>query len=104
VVFGGQSPPYKKDPLIHVKYQEQESVFSLPKGELIDGELKSNKVESKTKHHNMILFGIVDWHTHHFGIVAGLFKKTKKLLTLILINVVLFRELCSPNGLSFFRD
>jgi len=38
----------------------------------------------------MILFSVVNWHTHHFGIVAGLFKKTKKLLTLILINVVLF--------------
>jgi hypothetical protein len=38
----------------------------------------------------MILFGIVDWYTHHFGIVSGLFKKTKKLLTLILINVSFF--------------
>jgi hypothetical protein len=38
----------------------------------------------------MILFGIVDWHAHHFGIVCGLFKKAKKFLTLVLINVSLF--------------
>jgi hypothetical protein len=38
----------------------------------------------------MILFGIVDWHAHHFGIVFSLFKKTKKFLTLVLVNVSLF--------------
>jgi hypothetical protein len=38
----------------------------------------------------MILFGMVDRHTHHFGIVSSLVKKTKKFLTLILINVSLF--------------
>ena len=32
-----------KTPHIHVKYQEQEAVFSIPEGELIEGELKSNK-------------------------------------------------------------
>ncbi len=32
-----------KTPHIHVKYQEQEGVFSIPDGELISGELKSNK-------------------------------------------------------------
>ena len=32
-------------PHIHVKYQEQESIFSLPEGELIEGELKSNKLK-----------------------------------------------------------
>ena len=34
-----------KLPHIHVKYQEQESIFSLPEGELIEGELKSNKLK-----------------------------------------------------------
>ena len=32
-----------KLPHIHVKYQDQEAIFSIPDGELIDGELKSNK-------------------------------------------------------------
>lgn len=32
-----------KMPHVHVKYQEQEGVFSIPDGELIAGELKSNK-------------------------------------------------------------
>lgn len=30
-------------PHIHVKYQEQEAVFSIPDGEIIEGELKKNK-------------------------------------------------------------
>lgn len=30
-------------PHIHIKYQEQEAVFSIPKGELFEGELKPNK-------------------------------------------------------------
>ena len=32
-----------KLPHIHVKYQDQEAVFSLPEGELIEGQLKSNQ-------------------------------------------------------------
>ena len=32
-----------KLPHIHTKYQGQEAIFSIPDGELIDGELKSNK-------------------------------------------------------------
>ena len=32
-------------PHIHVKYQGQEAVFSIPDGELIEGELKSNKMK-----------------------------------------------------------
>lgn len=32
-------------PHIHVRYQEQEAVFSLPDGELLEGELKSNKAK-----------------------------------------------------------
>jgi hypothetical protein len=28
-------------PHIHVKYQDQEAVFSIPEGEIIEGELKS---------------------------------------------------------------
>ncbi len=32
-------------PHIHVKYQEQEAVFSIPEGELIEGELKKNKTK-----------------------------------------------------------
>ena len=32
-----------KLPHIHVKYQDQEAIFSIPEGEHIDGELKSNK-------------------------------------------------------------
>ena len=31
-----------KLPHIHTKYQGQEAIFSIPDGELIDGELKSN--------------------------------------------------------------
>ena len=34
-----------KLPHIHVKYQDQEAVFSLPDGELISGGLKSNKAK-----------------------------------------------------------
>ena len=52
--------------------------------------LAQNVTVTVAKHHNIILFGIVDWHAHHFGIVFGLFKKTKKFLTLVLINVSLF--------------
>ncbi|MCR4342442.1 MAG: DUF4160 domain-containing protein [Patescibacteria group bacterium] len=32
-----------KTPHVHVKYQDQEGVFSIPDGELIAGELKTNK-------------------------------------------------------------
>ena len=32
-----------KLPHIHVKYQDQEAIFSIPDGEIIDGELRSNK-------------------------------------------------------------
>jgi len=32
-------------PHIHVKYQEQEAVISIPQGELLEGELKSNKMK-----------------------------------------------------------
>jgi hypothetical protein len=34
-----------KLPHIHVKYQEQEAIFSIPEGELIEGKLKSNKLK-----------------------------------------------------------
>ncbi len=34
-----------KLPHIHVKYQDQEAVFSIPEGELIEGELKPNKMK-----------------------------------------------------------
>ncbi len=43
-----------------------------------------------TEHHNMILFGVIDWHAHNFFIVSGFFKHTKQLLTLVYINVFLF--------------
>jgi hypothetical protein len=32
-------------PHIHVKYQEQEAVFSIPEGELLEGDLKRNKAK-----------------------------------------------------------
>ncbi len=32
-------------PHIHIKYQEQEAVVSIPDGELLEGELKSNKLK-----------------------------------------------------------
>ena len=32
-------------PHIHVKYQEQEAVISIPQGEVLEGELKSNKMK-----------------------------------------------------------
>jgi hypothetical protein len=32
-----------KLPHIHVKYQDQEAIFSIPDGELIGGELRTNK-------------------------------------------------------------
>ncbi len=32
-------------PHIHVKYQEQEAIFSIPDGDLIDGMLKPNKTK-----------------------------------------------------------
>ena len=32
-----------KLPHIHVKYPDQEAIFSIPDGEIIDGELRSNK-------------------------------------------------------------
>lgn len=32
-------------PHIHVKYQEQEAVFSIPEGELLEGKLKTNKLK-----------------------------------------------------------
>lgn len=31
-------------PHIHVKYQEQEAVISIPEGDLLEGELKANKM------------------------------------------------------------
>ena len=34
-----------KLPHIHVKYQDQEAIISIPGGELLDGELKSNKLK-----------------------------------------------------------
>ena len=32
-------------PHIHVKYQEQEAVLSIPEGTLLEGQLKSNKMK-----------------------------------------------------------
>ncbi len=32
-------------PHIHVKYQEQEAVLAIPGGEVVEGELKSNKLK-----------------------------------------------------------
>jgi shikimate kinase len=32
-------------PHIHVKYQEQEAVISIPDGELLEGEIKPNKMK-----------------------------------------------------------
>ena len=32
-----------KMPHIHVKYQEDEAVFSIPEGEMIEGDIKKNK-------------------------------------------------------------
>ena len=32
-------------PHIHVQYQEQEAVIAIPDGELLEGELKSNKLK-----------------------------------------------------------
>ena len=32
-------------PHIHVKYQEQEAILSVPEGELLQGELKPNKMK-----------------------------------------------------------
>ncbi|MBI9103932.1 MAG: DUF4160 domain-containing protein [Spirochaetales bacterium] len=34
-----------KKPHIHVKYQDDEAVISIPDGELIEGNLKSNKLK-----------------------------------------------------------
>lgn len=34
-----------KMPHIHIKYQEQEAVLTIPEGELIEGELRSNKLK-----------------------------------------------------------
>lgn len=34
-----------KKPHIHVRYQEHEAVFSLPEGEVLDGELPGSKVK-----------------------------------------------------------
>jgi hypothetical protein len=34
-----------KLPHIHAKYQDQEAIFSIPEGELLEGELKSNKLK-----------------------------------------------------------
>lgn len=31
-------------PHIHVKYQDQEAVISIPEGELLEGEIKANKM------------------------------------------------------------
>ena len=32
-------------PHIHVKYQEQEAVFSIPEGDIIEGKLRKNKIK-----------------------------------------------------------
>lgn len=32
-------------PHIHVKYQDQEAILSIPEGELLEGNLKSNKLK-----------------------------------------------------------
>ncbi|MBI5214952.1 MAG: DUF4160 domain-containing protein [Ignavibacteriae bacterium] len=32
-------------PHIHVRYQEEEAVFAIPNGELLEGDLKSNKMK-----------------------------------------------------------
>ena len=32
-------------PHIHVKYQEDEAVFAIPDGEILEGQLKTNKVK-----------------------------------------------------------
>lgn len=32
-------------PHIHVKYQEQEAVFSIPEGDIIEGNLRKNKIK-----------------------------------------------------------
>ena len=32
-------------PHIHVKYQDEEAVFSIPDGQIIEGKLKSNKLK-----------------------------------------------------------
>ncbi|MEW6716382.1 MAG: DUF4160 domain-containing protein [Chloroflexota bacterium] len=34
-----------KLPYIHVKYQEQEVVISIPEGEVLEGDLKKNKMK-----------------------------------------------------------
>ncbi|MEW6557316.1 MAG: DUF4160 domain-containing protein [Elusimicrobiota bacterium] len=34
-----------KKPHIHVKYQEQEAVISIPDGEVLEGELKASKLK-----------------------------------------------------------
>ena len=34
-----------KRPHIHIKYQEQEAVISIPDGEMLEGKLKSNKLK-----------------------------------------------------------
>ena len=52
--------------------------------------LSDNITIAVTEHDHMVLFGIIDRHAHHFGTVSRLFKKTKKLLTLIRINGSLF--------------
>ncbi|MBU1754589.1 DUF4160 domain-containing protein [bacterium] len=33
-----------KTPHIHVKYQEQEAIFSIPDGDMVEGELRTNKI------------------------------------------------------------
>jgi hypothetical protein len=51
-----------KKPHIHVKYQEQEAVISIPDGEVLEGELKSNKlklVQAWIEIHNEDL--MADW-------------------------------------------
>lgn len=34
-----------KKPHLHVKYQDQEAVISIPEGELLEGKMKSNKLK-----------------------------------------------------------
>lgn len=57
-----------KKPHIHVKYQGQEAVFSIPGAELLEGELKSNKrklVEAWIEIHHEEL--IADWELASTG-------------------------------------
>lgn len=57
-----------KTPHIHVKYQEQEAVLEIPKGNLIEGALKRNKmklVQAWIEIHKEEL--IADWELANSG-------------------------------------